>query len=374
MIHYANFREFNIQNIQIVRKRPDTSRSFVLILSPEECIQVECSSILECEEWLSELISLKTDEHLEKITGRKDARRVSYPLTSSKSLREMGESQIRLCEFVYENEQDIHTATNGTFCSNTYSVPLAAAMNAEDTGFIPYDSLVKLDENSCKNGSTDGSRDDNTTTTRDSYERDCNQAPTTLSNDSTPVSSAVNDMSHVTDEDTPEIDRGMRTVNISSSLLAEALASLGGPKAGNETPCTDTSDTTSTKPNEASLSVNSKHQHKPPAPIAPDKPPAPPRATPPLIQPTTAQIRPSSATISPSFEHSDFNKPRVHSQQHSSRLSLDSIQQIQLRHSCPSARPNKFPLPSGWEQKQAPDGRLYYVHHATKSTQWERPI
>lgn len=30
-------------------------------------------------------------------------------------------------------------------------------------------------------------------------------------------------------------------------------------------------------------------------------------------------------------------------------------------------------LPPGWEEKVAPDGRHYYVNHATKSTQWHRP-
>ena len=32
------------------------------------------------------------------------------------------------------------------------------------------------------------------------------------------------------------------------------------------------------------------------------------------------------------------------------------------------------PLPPGWEQKTAPDGRTYYIDHNTKSTHWERPV
>ena len=31
------------------------------------------------------------------------------------------------------------------------------------------------------------------------------------------------------------------------------------------------------------------------------------------------------------------------------------------------------PLPSGWEEKKAPDGRIYYQDHNTEKTQWNRP-
>lgn len=30
-------------------------------------------------------------------------------------------------------------------------------------------------------------------------------------------------------------------------------------------------------------------------------------------------------------------------------------------------------LPDGWEERKANNGRVYYVNHVTKSTQWERP-
>lgn len=30
-------------------------------------------------------------------------------------------------------------------------------------------------------------------------------------------------------------------------------------------------------------------------------------------------------------------------------------------------------LPDGWEERRAESGRLYYVNHYTKSTQWIRP-
>jgi len=31
------------------------------------------------------------------------------------------------------------------------------------------------------------------------------------------------------------------------------------------------------------------------------------------------------------------------------------------------------PLPAGWKQAKAADGRVYYFHTATKATQWTRP-
>lgn len=30
-------------------------------------------------------------------------------------------------------------------------------------------------------------------------------------------------------------------------------------------------------------------------------------------------------------------------------------------------------LPEGWEERRTPEGRLYYVNHTTKTTQWNRP-
>ncbi|KAJ8606904.1 hypothetical protein CTAYLR_008934 [Chrysophaeum taylorii] len=39
----------------------------------------------------------------------------------------------------------------------------------------------------------------------------------------------------------------------------------------------------------------------------------------------------------------------------------------------PPAYVGEAPLPPGWEQKVAPDGRAYYVDHNTKTTHWERP-
>ncbi len=31
------------------------------------------------------------------------------------------------------------------------------------------------------------------------------------------------------------------------------------------------------------------------------------------------------------------------------------------------------PLPHGWEERQDANGRVYYVDHTTRRTQWSRP-
>lgn len=31
------------------------------------------------------------------------------------------------------------------------------------------------------------------------------------------------------------------------------------------------------------------------------------------------------------------------------------------------------PLPAGWERRQQPEGRVYYVNHKNRTTQWEDP-
>lgn len=33
----------------------------------------------------------------------------------------------------------------------------------------------------------------------------------------------------------------------------------------------------------------------------------------------------------------------------------------------------RVPLPEGWEERKTPDGRVYYVNHVTRTTQWSRP-
>lgn len=35
--------------------------------------------------------------------------------------------------------------------------------------------------------------------------------------------------------------------------------------------------------------------------------------------------------------------------------------------------PNEQRIPEGWEDRRTPDGRVYYVNHVTRTTQWPRP-
>ena len=43
------------------------------------------------------------------------------------------------------------------------------------------------------------------------------------------------------------------------------------------------------------------------------------------------------------------------------------------QQSAPSATPPEQPLPLGWKQQQAPNGRTYFYHVGTRKTQWVRP-
>lgn len=39
----------------------------------------------------------------------------------------------------------------------------------------------------------------------------------------------------------------------------------------------------------------------------------------------------------------------------------------------PPSETRQSPLPDGWEDRRTPDGRVYYVNHVTRTTQWSRP-
>lgn len=55
----------------------------------------------------------------------------------------------------------------------------------------------------------------------------------------------------------------------------------------------------------------------------------------------------------------------------------DGTTVLEEQPASPSAVPtppsNHSPLPPGWEERQDANGRTYYVNHAARSTQWERP-
>jgi hypothetical protein len=386
LIHYANFRDCDIQSLQVIRKTPDTSRSFILVLAPKESIQVECSSIAECEEWLSELISLKTDEHLETFTGRKDTRRVSFPVKQTKGLTDLSETQRRLFEFIYDDEHDVNEgSTNGVYFNNLYSIPLEVTVNANSLGYIPYDALVRLDENKSQYG-TGGQgdredRDDMTNTTSDSGDQDRDR-------DRTRWSGTMSAQEEENNESLQATAGGLHTVNISAELLAEAMTTTPALSKGvsfQHHPTTTTSSTSSTTPASAgnaldlraSLKVSQSQSEasllRPPLPLQQ-------QATPPRIQASSAHIKPTSAVISssklpinPHMSMSQLPSPVGVSAGTSANItpnpnSIPGPNQGHLQR-----QPVGSPLPYGWEQKLSPDGRFYYVHHVTQTTQWDRP-
>ncbi|KXJ28856.1 E3 ubiquitin-protein ligase NEDD4-like [Exaiptasia diaphana] len=62
---------------------------------------------------------------------------------------------------------------------------------------------------------------------------------------------------------------------------------------------------------------------------------------------------------------------------HDPRLNRTAASAPSLSSSPPSAAPNVNqdlgPLPDGWEERLHADGRVFYIDHATRSTQWEDP-
>lgn len=40
----------------------------------------------------------------------------------------------------------------------------------------------------------------------------------------------------------------------------------------------------------------------------------------------------------------------------------------------PSSEPRGSPLPEGWEERRTQDGRIYYVNHVLRTTQWSKPL
>jgi len=48
-----------------------------------------------------------------------------------------------------------------------------------------------------------------------------------------------------------------------------------------------------------------------------------------------------------------------------SLLSQDGTAGVSSQQPCP--------LPDGWEERKTENGRLYYVNHKTKTTQWVKP-
>ena len=46
-------------------------------------------------------------------------------------------------------------------------------------------------------------------------------------------------------------------------------------------------------------------------------------------------------------------------------ISRTEVEQVESRY--------EEPLPPGWEKQTDPTGRVYYINHTNRTTQWERP-
>ena len=347
LISYANFKEHDIHTVQIVRKSQDASRSFMLILTHDETIQVECSSVVECEEWLNEMISLKTDEHLETFTGRKDARRVSFPLASTQNIGTVGEFKIKVVEFTYDDEK---ASSNGTYSRSIYVVPLEVSLSARSTGYIPYDSLIPSQDSEMDDKNEN---EEIVTTSSDHTDRD--------EDDNTHSSFRFSRQSS---------DKSNQRGSTTEDLLAAALTSALASSKGNVAP----SNFAKRRPSmQSSQSESTLVQNQ---------------STPPQIKATSTHVTPTPAGISTpqnhlqnSYRRSMSHIPSTGDHANVSRSSHQSVPRLQVNNmatSVPPPPPVKMgfpeqPLPFGWEQKLAPDGRHYYVNHSSKTTQWERP-
>jgi hypothetical protein len=390
MIQYAKFNYYDIQNIHVVRKNPDESRSFVLILSCTESIQVECGSIVECEEWLSELISLKTDQHLETLTGRKDARRVSVKQNVCEE-RDKGGMLIELSEFIYDNEKDVNGGSvNGIFFNNTYEVPLAVIENAKCIGYVPYEELVRLDENKTQYGIGHGGENDEYADSSTSSDYDSERRRNSSSLFSISGTKTFEDV-EANNESLKAIAGGVHSVQISDDLLAEVLSSsqiTGGGSGGVSQLHSSTGDIhRNLQSSRSESSLIKSHQSMPQYSHI---------STPPRIQATSAHIKPAATEVSSSKTDAQIGSIKGGQgiiPSNTSPISLPSAQSYPnhsqnncVSHISPTCLPpappvrmgfpetvQPSPLPFGWEQKQAPDGRFYYVHHATRTTQWARP-
>lgn len=52
---------------------------------------------------------------------------------------------------------------------------------------------------------------------------------------------------------------------------------------------------------------------------------------------------------------------------------VDKLGNLSCSTTSSSSESSSAPLPEGWEERRDQNGRIYYVNHCTKSTQWERP-
>ncbi|XP_059939565.1 NEDD4-like E3 ubiquitin-protein ligase WWP2 [Mesoplodon densirostris] len=95
---------------------------------------------------------------------------------------------------------------------------------------------------------------------------------------------------------------------------------------------------------------------EPTAATDPEGPSAVPVASPPAVA-SSAVPNPATATLPATTTPEEGEEP-----------STSGTQQLPAAAQAPDA------LPAGWEQRELPNGRVYYVDHNTKTTTWERPL
>ncbi|KAB0392392.1 hypothetical protein E2I00_016867 [Balaenoptera physalus] len=95
---------------------------------------------------------------------------------------------------------------------------------------------------------------------------------------------------------------------------------------------------------------------EPTAATDPEGPSAVAVASPPAAA-SSAVPNPATATL-----------PAMATPEEGEEASTSGTQQLPAAAQAPDA------LPAGWEQRELPNGRVYYVDHNTKTTTWERPL
>ncbi|XP_060145264.1 NEDD4-like E3 ubiquitin-protein ligase WWP2 isoform X2 [Globicephala melas] len=94
----------------------------------------------------------------------------------------------------------------------------------------------------------------------------------------------------------------------------------------------------------------------------------PTAATDPEAPSAVAVVSPPAAASSAVPNPATATLPATATPEEGEEPSTSGTQQLPAAAQAPDA------LPAGWEQRELPNGRVYYVDHNTKTTTWERPL
>ncbi|XP_036049832.1 E3 ubiquitin-protein ligase NEDD4 isoform X1 [Onychomys torridus] len=101
-------------------------------------------------------------------------------------------------------------------------------------------------------------------------------------------------------------------------------------------------------------------------------------------QPVTSSLLPTSSGLPPGWEEKQDEKGRAYYVDHNTKTTTwakptmqddpKSKVSAELKAKTPVDPSNDLgPLPPGWEERTHTDGRVFYINHNTKKTQWEDP-